>query len=100
VPVEEIILLTCSTLTNLSCTRRYKLRWPLIAISTTLLIGGIVATATLFTDSEPENWRDGHQIQRLIDIQSDEFGDPDDPKPTVTLIMVHVGGGNNEPTFT
>ena len=64
----------------------FKLRWPLIVFTTTLFIGGVVVTATLFTDGEAQNWTDGHQLQRLADIQSDEFGDPDDPKPTVTLI--------------
>ena len=73
-----------ATLVSTYC--RFKLRWPLIALTTTLLIGGVVATATLFTDGEPQNWTDGHQMQRLLDIQSNEFGDPDEPKLTTTLI--------------
>ena len=50
-----------------------------------LLIGGVVAT-TFFTDGESQFWTDGHQIQRLADIQSDEFGDPEKYKFTTTLI--------------
>ena len=65
---------------------RFKLRWPLITLTTTLLICGVVATATLFTDGEPQDWTDGHQMQRLYDIQADEFGDPDEPKITTTII--------------
>lgn len=64
----------------------YKLRWPLILSSAALIIGGIVATTTLFADGEPQPWTDGHQYQSLLDIQAQKFGDPDEPKLTTTLI--------------